>query len=451
MIGSSSSLDGVKGYSDYRYGVWGDSPSWAGVHGSSENGIGVDGWSNGSIGVRGEGASHGGYFTSTNGYGAYGTSYDLDGVRGVSTGGGMANNGVYGETNSTSSWEAGVYGYSSSSASGVRGVSTGGGAADNGVYGETNSTSSGEAGVYGYSSDAAKGVIGRSTLGEGIYGSTSYTATDVAGVKGWSQSGYGVHGAPWDGYAGVYGEAWNGRGGLFYTHYGGPGIYAESNWGYGAYISHSLYVVGDIIATGSKAGYVVDIVRNTDEVALQPGDVVAVVGVSDPILGEIPVMEVHRATSAMPAAVVGVVDQVFVHDGKPEIVSSACVQQREMIEAEMQSAATTQPQSDQADETALDHPSTPPLPHNCSASEGLFSVDSIQPGDYFSIVTMGAYKAIKVDASYGTIQPGDLLVASPNPGYAMKATNPQPGTIIGKALAPWVSGTGAIPVFITLH
>jgi hypothetical protein len=87
---------------------------------------------------------------------------------------------------------------------------------------------------------------------------------------------------------------------------------------------------------------------------------------------------------------------------------------------------------------------------SCKVQEGLVP-QSIQPGQYLSIVTLGAYKAIKVDASYGAIQPGDLLVASPNPGYAMKATNPQPGTIIGKALAPWVSGTGTIPVFVTLH
>lgn len=482
--GSSAGL-GVEGYSADGIGVVGESNTGTGLVGMTDGYVDqtlrdiIVSTHAGVYGLSTNGP--GGYFTSTNGYGVYGTSYDLDGVRGVSTGGGMADNGVYGETNSTSYAEAGVYGKSSDYASGVRGVSTygygvygtsdssygaygtsydldgvrgvstGGGAADNGVYGETNSTYSGEAGVYGKSSDAARGVIGISALGEGIYGSTNYTATDVAGVKGWSRSGYGVHGAPWDGYAGVYGEAWNGRGGLFYTHYGGPGIYAESNWGYGAYISHSLYVVGNIIATGSKAGYVVDIVRNADEVVLQPGDVVAVVGVSDPILGEIPVMEVRRATSAMPTAVVGVVDQVFVHDGKPEIVSSACVQQREKIERERQSVATPQPQPDQTDQTVLDHPIISPLPHNCSASEGLFAVDSIQPGDYFSIVTMGAYKVIRVDASYGAIQPGDLLVASPNPGYAMKASNPQPGTIIGKALAPWVSGTGAIPVFITLH
>jgi hypothetical protein len=44
-----------------------------------------------------------------------------------------------------------------------------------------------------------------------------------------------------------------------------------------------------------------------------------------------------------------------------------------------------------------------------------------------------------------------LLVASPNPGYAMRADSPQPGTIIGKALGELRDGTGVIPVIITLQ
>jgi hypothetical protein len=409
---------GVEGYSADGIGTVGESNMGTGLAGVASYGLidqtlrdtvvgqraGVYGYSAGS--------GAGGYFASTDGHGVYGTSYDLDGVCGVSTGGNMA---------------------------------------DNGVYGETNSTSSDEAGVYGYSSDTARGVIGISDLGEGVYGRTNYTATDVAGVRGWSQYGYGVQGQPWDGWAAVYGRAANGRGGYFWSYYGGIGVYGESAWGYGGYISNTLYVNGDIIATGSKSGYVVDVARNADEVALRPGDVVAVVGVSEAILGEIPVMEVQRAMSAMPTAVVGVVDQVFVHDGEPKVVSSACVQQQERIEREMQSMAMAQLQSDKTDPTAPDRLGIPPLPHNCSAVEGFFAADSIQPGDYVSIVTMGVYKAIKVDASYGAIQAGDLLVASANPGYAMKATNPQPGTIIGKALASWVSGTGVIPVFVTLQ
>ena len=46
------------------------------------------------------------------------------------------------------------------------------------------------------------------------------------------------------------------------------------------------------------------------------------------------------------------------------------------------------------------------------------------------------YAVVKADASYGTILPGDLLVASPTPGHAMRAVAPLPGTIVGKAAEP---------------
>ncbi|MDI6784692.1 MAG: hypothetical protein QME64_11450, partial [bacterium] len=63
----------------------------------------------------------------------------------------------------------------------------------------------------------------------------------------------------------------------------------------------------------------------------------------------------------------------------------------------------------------------------------------------------------KVDASYGAILPGDLLVTSPTAGYAMKA---QPiiiegraiypsGAILGKALGTLESGQGTVPVFVS--
>ncbi len=41
-----------------------------------------------------------------------------------------------------------------------------------------------------------------------------------------------------------------------------------------------------------------------------------------------------------------------------------------------------------------------------------------------------------VDAAYGTIKVGDLLTSSPTPGHAMRADDPKPGTIVGKALQP---------------
>ena len=39
-----------------------------------------------------------------------------------------------------------------------------------------------------------------------------------------------------------------------------------------------------------------------------------------------------------------------------------------------------------------------------------------------------------VDATLGAIRPGDLLVSSPNAGYAVRSDAPAPGTIVGKAL-----------------
>ncbi len=59
----------------------------------------------------------------------------------------------------------------------------------------------------------------------------------------------------------------------------------------------------------------------------------------------------------------------------------------------------------------------------------------------------------KVDAQYGSIEPGDLLTTSPTPGHAMKASDPTRafGSVIGKALGPLSSGTGLIPALIALQ
>jgi hypothetical protein len=66
---------------------------------------------------------------------------------------------------------------------------------------------------------------------------------------------------------------------------------------------------------------------------------------------------------------------------------------------------------------------------------------------------------VKVDANYGPVQIGDLLVTSATPGYAMRsqpvlignATIHQPGTLIGKALEPLDNGQGEVLVLLTLQ
>jgi hypothetical protein len=57
----------------------------------------------------------------------------------------------------------------------------------------------------------------------------------------------------------------------------------------------------------------------------------------------------------------------------------------------------------------------------------------------------------KVSAENGPIQRGDLLVTSTTPGHAMRADDPPPGTVLGKALEALESGTGVILVLVTLQ
>jgi hypothetical protein len=59
---------------------------------------------------------------------------------------------------------------------------------------------------------------------------------------------------------------------------------------------------------------------------------------------------------------------------------------------------------------------------------------------------------VKVSTENGAIRPGDLLVTSSTPGYAMKARpNPPLGTVIGKALEKLDADTGLIKMLATLQ
>ena len=59
----------------------------------------------------------------------------------------------------------------------------------------------------------------------------------------------------------------------------------------------------------------------------------------------------------------------------------------------------------------------------------------------------------KADASYGSIEIGDLLTTSPRKGYAMKAIDPIQvfGAVIGKALGNMPDGDGMIPILVALQ
>src|SRR5713101_6391965 len=93
-------------------------------------------------------------------------------------------------------------------------------------------------------------------------------------------------------------------------------------------------------------------------------------------------------------------------------------------------------------------------------------VVSLQPGlllgeageDKAKVAHSGRVK-LKVDAQYGAVAVGDLLVTSPTPGHAMRSEPVtvggvalhRPGTLVGKALESLDTGQGEILVLLTLQ
>lgn len=245
---------------------------------------------------------------------------------------------------------------------------------------------------------AIQGENTYSSGGAGVFGWANHTAAGFYGTRGTSSAGVGLYG-----------------------YNNNTSYYAARAYNASGSTAPGLRVDGTSYFSGAKTGYVADVCVSNDTRALEQGDVVVIVGYSEALLGDIPVMQVRKASTAYATGVIGVVD----------------VRQVAEMETEGDIALLEDP-------TAM---SSPPASLHIPGD----GVTTAQRGDYLLVVTLGAYKAIKVDASYGAIQPGDLLVSSANPGYAMRATNPPAGTIIGKALGSLEEGTGVIPVFIMSH
>lgn len=106
------------------------------------------------------------------------------------------------------------------------------------------------------------------------------------------------------------------------------------------------------------------------------------------------------------------------------------------------------------------------LPASQPYDTRIAGVVSPQPGillgeageDKAKVAHSGRVK-VKVDAQFGPISVGDLLVSSATTGYAMRSTPIEmngisihrPGTIVGKALEPLKEGEGEILVLLTLQ
>jgi hypothetical protein len=72
---------------------------------------------------------------------------------------------------------------------------------------------------------------------------------------------------------------------------------------------------------------------------------------------------------------------------------------------------------------------------------GVAAADSA--GDEVALATSRIVR-VQADAAFGAIAPGDLLTTSPTPGLAMRAIDPAPGGVFGKALDALDAGSGEI-------
>jgi hypothetical protein len=213
-------------------------------------------------------------------------------------------------------------------------------------------------------------------------------------------------------------------------------------------------VDGNLQVNGSKQGYVVDEMQNVDSTPLEPGDVVVIVGSSAPVSGEIPVVTVKKADQAYDTAVAGVVDQML-YVPSPAVRSTYETEQAALLDARARRdrliADASKGDGAKADLSQVKMPELT-ISDEQGNVHALADAKQAATGEYMNVVTLGAYKAIKVDASFGAIHAGDLLTTSPHAGYAMKANDKAQafGATIGKALSDLDKGTGTIPVMVTL-
>lgn len=280
-------------------------------------------------------------------------------------------------------------------------------------------------GVHAQSSDANHAGVTTLGSGAGAYGADIQSST----------------------YRAAYAKANNT---LFY------GLYVDNVGStVGSYLGGDVTVQGNLTVTGAKTGYVVDVMQNAGTEALEPGDVVTIVGNSPAVLGQIPVVTVKKAASAYDTGVVGIVDQaVYVPDAATKAAYDAQEQGRRDAASRIQqaqAAASARSPEAKADLSGIVIPEA-----KISDAEGalhaIAGAAQVPANGYTNVVTLGSYKAVKVDASYGAIKAGDLLTSSPHAGYAMKVTDKAQsgGAVIGKALGSLDRGTGTVPVMVTL-
>ena len=340
-------------------------------------------------------------------FGVYAVSSGGVGVEGVSTfdigviGWHQATTGTLpamaGYNNSTSSFAIGVLGQINSSSPGsssaaVRGINNGTASLGIGVWG---SQAGSGWGVYG-ESPSGSGVYGYSTDGRGVYGGSS------TGVAGYFTSGGTTLSAPT-----VYANNTNTTAG----EPAGIAIYARNAGGDATIVARNTGA-GDTYRSMNSAGNVAFAVRNNGRVWTSA---VQIYGGGD------------------------LAEKFETSDAKPEPGTLMVIDENN-------------PGKLKASATAYDRKVAGVVSGAGGVNPGMvLHQEGVLDGDVEVAVVGRVY--VKADATYGPIQPGDLLTTSDTPGHAMKASDPSRshGAIIGKAMTALDEGTGLVLVLVNLQ
>jgi hypothetical protein len=418
--GRSTKGKGVTGASTENIGVWGKSSWVEGVLGESTYGHGVRGESTWAYGVRGE---------STYSTGVWGVATDPE-----------AFSGVHGETNSIYSSDAGVEGHADNEASGVEArnynlddpatASYGLRASSNNSHGiySTGGSGSGDYGGYFTGFGGILVETAETEPGQAVYATSGdaeagyFDAANDDGVRAFG------HGA---GFNGVYAYGADG-----YGVWGNSGVVD----GYGLYTSDRIYTGGGCVGCTSMI-----IAQNGSDATLEPGDVVAVLGIAEPPSESYarPVLLVTKADVASSQGVVGVVEGRYVVELITDEEARIETHYEEIVDPE----GKHEPDRVPVHEVIVEEVTW----ENARAT-----TEPVPPGERMTIVYRGLTQ-VKADASLGAVAVGDLVFASGGAGFVAKAPTAADGgalasgTIIGKALEPLAEGQGLIWVLVDLQ
>jgi hypothetical protein len=396
-----------------------------------------------NIGVLGEGyrPGTGVQGTENEGDGIRARSYGEEGLEGYSYGGQYADIGVWGETNSTSTSEAGVYGLSTDSAAGVWAYNDDPDSATTTSYG-MRAYSRYSHGIYSNGGDSSNDY--------GIYATNSNGAVR-ADATGTSAGAYGIYATSDGDYEAGRFDAGGSADGIWSrgkgtAHYG---VYAISQNSYGlrgtTYVSggYGVYTADKIYAGGGCVGCTsMLIAQNGSDAALEPGDVVAVVGIATAPSESYarPVLMVRKVDDRSSQGVVGVVEGRYVTQQVERQEVEITTQYVEVLDPEGKSLPDVVPVEEHSVKKVM-------------VEDAHTTTEPAGPGEYLTIVYRGLIQ-VKVDASSASIQVGDLLASANTSGRAMRAPTTEAvahGAIIGKAMEPMAEGQGLIWALVDLQ